>query len=80
MSLYLPKVDFDKLKKRADSFAERDRVEQIADQIKLLDKGMGAYVTSQYVNQLCGEMKAEYKALVEPKLSRIVFDFKIEEI
>lgn len=42
----MPKADFEKLKKRADNFAEKEKVEDIVDYVKGLDRGMGVYATS----------------------------------
>lgn len=46
MSGLLQKTEFDKLKKRAENFVEKDWVDQLSNEIRNLDRGMGDYATN----------------------------------
>lgn len=68
MSALLPKVEFDKLKKQVEKFADKDKVDQIAEDLRSLDRGLGIYASTEYVDSLVIAIKKEYTSLIEPKL------------
>lgn len=80
MAQLLPKLEFEKLKKKVETLAEKDKVEQIAEELKSLDRGMGIYASTKYVDEQAFDLRQEYTLLIEPKLQKSVFEFKIKEI